>query len=89
MVSISEIIKERYKTVEESIINKVKDIKIAERTFKTVDGDSVNYKQLVLVVVVNGNLVEVPLSLKNDKALVLQAAQELEDEDFLPENDKK
>lgn len=75
--------------MEVSIINKVKDIKVVERTFKPVDGDSVNYKQLVLVVVVAGNLIEVPLSLKGDKALVLQAAQDLEDEDFLSENDKK
>lgn len=62
--------------MELDITNKAKKVKIVSKVFTPEGGQPVQYKQLVLEVVINGNLTPIPFKLNADKALVLESIPE-------------
>lgn len=61
--------------MEVNITSAIKGAKIVSKQFNDKEsGQPINYKQLILTVVLNGNQTEVPITINADKALILQAA---------------
>lgn len=83
MKSIKQLINERIRTMEQDITKKIKAVKIVQKEFTPEGGRPIQYSQLVLEIVINGNVRQMPFRLSNDKQLVLEAIPESDEADFL------
>lgn len=83
MMSIKQLINERIRTMEQDITNKIKAVKIVQKHFTPEGGHPIQYAQLVLEIVINGNVRQMPFKLNNDKQLVLESLPESDDAEFL------
>lgn len=63
--------------MELDITSKIKGVKILNKSFRDKDtGETINYKQLQIEFVINGNRREMPFKLGADRALVLESVPE-------------
>lgn len=84
MEHIAQILNRRFQVMELDVTKKIKKVKIVSKTFTPEGGTAVQYKQLVLDVVLNGNVVSVESKINRDKALLIESATTSEDNpDFL------
>lgn len=77
MLSIKDLINERITVMEQDIKSRIHGVKIASKSFLPEGGkESIQYKQLIVQVVLNGNITDVPIKIDRNQALLLEAAAE-------------